>query len=82
MSKSSFSSTSCPLDHEEQDSTLNFKSVSCLLTPNELEEKAEELYSITWNGINRNVSCLLGSNELEEKAEELYSITWNGINRK
>ena len=31
----------------------DFSPVSCLLTAEELAEKAEELYSITWNGVNR-----------------------------
>ena len=33
--------------------SYDFSPVSCLLTAEELAEKADELYSITWNGINR-----------------------------
>ena len=31
----------------------DFSPVSCLLTAEELAEKADELYSITYNGVNR-----------------------------
>ena len=33
--------------------SYDFSPVSCLLTAEELTEKADELYSITWNGLNR-----------------------------
>ena len=33
--------------------SYDFSPVSCLLTVEELAEKADELYSITYNGVNR-----------------------------
>ena len=63
-------------------SELSFELTSSLIGPEELSEKSDELYTITWNGINRTVvGSLLTSKELLEKSDELYTITWNGINR-
>ena len=38
---------------ESKKTSHDFAPVSCLLTVKELDEKADELYSITWNGVNR-----------------------------
>lgn len=70
------------LSSESDYSNLSFSQASCLISAKELSEKTDELYSITWNGINRSISdTFITAKELSDKANELYSITWNGINR-
>lgn len=36
----------------EKSSEILFESVPCLLTVEELEEKIDEQFTVTWNGIN------------------------------